>query len=102
MNAPHAPLVMIAASTSKTQDLIEERFRDIAKKWRLRTGGTGVFKGREVVFTWMDIGRWGDWMKSMYGVKVSGEQEPELADDLDNVKIVIADHQVRSRAVGLT
>jgi thioredoxin domain-containing protein 5 len=95
MNAPHAPLVMIAASTSKTQDLIEERFRDVAKKWRLRTGGTGVFKGREVVFTWMDIGKWSDWMKSMYGVKVSGQQEDEVTDDLDNVKIVIADHKVR-------
>ncbi|EDR04936.1 protein disulfide isomerase [Laccaria bicolor S238N-H82] len=93
MNAPHAPLVMIAVSTSKTEDIIEERFRDIAKKWRLRTGGTGVFKGREVVFTWMDAGRWADWMKSMYGVKVSGGQEHEVADDLDNVKIVIADHK---------
>ena len=38
---------------------------------------------KDVIFTWMDAAKWGTWMKSMYGIKVS-----ELP------AVVVADHQV--------
>ncbi|KAF7301221.1 Leucyl aminopeptidase [Mycena indigotica] len=86
MNAPHAPLVVIAAVTKDTRDKVSERFRDIALKWRVHTAGTGVYGGRSVVFTWMDADRWADWLKSMYGLKKGG-------GELEDVGVVIADHK---------
>lgn len=98
MNAPHAPLVVIAAVTAQTKARVEERFRDVSLKWRVRTGGSGRVKGqegdegREVVFTWMDAERWADWMKSMYAIKKTAAS---ATDNLDDVRVVIADHSVR-------
>lgn len=89
MNAPQAPLVVITASTKALSAKIEERMRDVAKKWKVRTGGSGEVNGREVIFTWMDAERWKEWMKSMYGLKVDDDDK-----DLDDVKVVIADHKV--------
>nr|GAT46096.1 protein disulfide isomerase [Mycena chlorophos] len=86
MNAPHAPLVVIAAVTKETRDKVTERFRDIALKWRVHTAGTGIYGGRSVVFTWMDADKWAKWLKDMYGIRGSKEVE--------DVEIVIADHQV--------
>ncbi|CAK5272120.1 unnamed protein product, partial [Mycena citricolor] len=88
MNAPHKPLVVIAAVTSKTESKVIERLRDIGLKWRVRTGGTGMYGGRSVVFTWMDIEKWEKWMKSMYGLQKSASDEAEDAG------IVITDHQI--------
>ncbi|KAJ2925492.1 hypothetical protein H1R20_g11602, partial [Candolleomyces eurysporus] len=88
MNAPHSPLVVIATSNAKISDKIEGRVRDIAKKWRARTTGSGEVNNREVIFTWMDAQRWKEWMKSMYGVSVD---EDEV--NLDDVKVVVADHK---------
>ncbi|KAF7331691.1 Protein disulfide isomerase [Mycena kentingensis (nom. inval.)] len=87
MNAPHAPLVVIAAVTKETRDKVADRFRDIALKWRVRTSGTGVYGGRSVVFTYMDAEKWSSWLKSMYGLKKGGH-------DIEDVGVVIADHQV--------
>ncbi|KAJ7067835.1 protein disulfide isomerase [Mycena amicta] len=87
MNAPHAPLVVIAAVTKDTRDKVSERFRDIALKWRVHTAGTGIYGGRSVVFTWMDSDKWSSWLKSMYGLKTGSK-------DIEDVGIVIADHQV--------
>jgi len=87
MNAPHAPLVVIAAVDKDNKLKIAERFKDIGMKWRARTGGSGRFHDREVVFTWMDAERWADWMKNMYGIK-KGEEY----DELNDVPVVIADH----------
>ncbi|KAJ7154694.1 protein disulfide isomerase [Mycena filopes] len=87
MNAPHAPLVVIAAVTKDTRDKVAERFRDIGLKWRVHTGGTGVFAGRAVVFTWMDAEKWEGWMKSMYGLRKS------RGSDVEEVRVVIADHK---------
>ncbi|KAG5719962.1 Thioredoxin domain-containing protein 5, partial [Termitomyces sp. T112] len=58
------------------------------RKWRLRTKGSGLASGREVVWTWMDAEKWKNWMKSMYGIVVKEED-----DDLDDVPVVVADHQ---------
>ncbi|KAJ7723401.1 protein disulfide isomerase [Mycena metata] len=88
MNAPHSPLVVIAAVTKDTQEKVAERFRDVALKWRVHTGGTGVFAGRAVVFTWMDADKWESWLKSMYGLRKSH------GDDIEDVQVVIADHKV--------
>lgn len=88
MNANHHPLVVIASSNSQLGGKVEERIRDISKKWRVRTGGSGEVAGREVVFSWMDAQRWKDWMKSMYGITMDEDE-----DDLDDVKVVVADHK---------
>ncbi|KAJ3544178.1 hypothetical protein NMY22_g2872 [Coprinellus aureogranulatus] len=88
MNAKHNPLVVIAASNEVMSKKIEERVRDIGKKWRARTGGSGEVNGREVIFAWMDTQRWKDWMKSMYGVKMDEDEE-----DLDDAKVVVTDHK---------
>jgi len=88
MNAPHAPLVVIAAVDATTRDKVAERFRDMAMKWRVRTGGTGISHGRSVVFTWMDAERWESWMKSMYGIRKSRSGE------IEDAGVVIADHKV--------
>ncbi|KAJ2912426.1 hypothetical protein MD484_g7977, partial [Candolleomyces efflorescens] len=88
MNAPHGPLVVIATSNAKISTKLEGRVKDIAKKWRARTSGSGEVNNREVIFTWMDAQRWKDWMKSMYGVSMD---EDEV--DLDDVKVVVADHK---------
>ncbi|KAJ7691735.1 hypothetical protein B0H17DRAFT_1169048 [Mycena rosella] len=89
MNAPHAPLVVIAAVGTDTHDKVAERFREIALKWRAHTGGTGIFGGRAVVFTWMDAEKWASWMKSMYGLRAGGR-----GTDAEDVGVVIADHKV--------
>ncbi|KAJ7885106.1 protein disulfide isomerase [Mycena olivaceomarginata] len=80
MNAPHAPLVVIAAAGPATREKVAARFRDVALKWRVHTSGTGLVGGRAVVFTWMDAGKWESWMKSMYGLRASkgGELEDVL------------------------
>ncbi|KAL1727432.1 thioredoxin-like protein [Schizophyllum commune] len=96
MNAPQSPLVVIAAAHGKAmRERVQERLRDLAAKWRARTAGTGRagakdatdLNGREIVFTSMDAERWGDWIKSMYGVKET------KVKDLDDVPVVIADHK---------
>ena len=92
MNAPQEPLVVIAAVSRKSRDNVQARFRDVGKKWRMRTSGTGMVNGREVVFTWMDTERWADWMKNMYGITKASDG-PE---DLDDVHVIIADHKVRA------
>ncbi|KAK7030758.1 protein disulfide isomerase [Favolaschia claudopus] len=88
MNAPHAPLVVIAAVGSDTKEKVADRFHDIALKWRVRTAGTGIVAGRSVVFTWMDADKWQSWLKSMYGLR-----KPR-GDDLEDIGVIIADHQV--------
>ncbi|KAF8897127.1 thioredoxin-like protein [Infundibulicybe gibba] len=94
MNAPQAPLVVVAAAAGDDKTKVEERFKDVARKWRVRTGGSGWFQGsgdhaREVVFAWMDADRWADWLKSMYGVPKMDVSE----SDLEDVHVIIADHQ---------
>lgn len=50
MNAPQAPLVVIAAGPLSLKEKIMQRLRDVGKKWRVRTDGTlGVVHGREDV-----------------------------------------------------
>ncbi|KAG2069761.1 thioredoxin-domain-containing protein [Suillus decipiens] len=78
MNAPHNPLVVIAATPNDVRNDVSSKLNDIAKKWRLRKSYVGK---QDVVFTWMDADQWGSWMKSMYGVKVN-----------DQPKVVVADH----------
>ncbi|KAG2130452.1 thioredoxin-like protein [Suillus bovinus] len=78
MNAPHKPLVVIAATPGDVQNDISSKLNDIAKKWRMRKSYVGK---QDVVFAWMDADQWGSWMKSMYGVKVK-----------DQPKVVVADH----------
>jgi thioredoxin domain-containing protein 5 len=93
MNAPHAPLVVIAAVGADTRDAVATRMREIALKWRVRTGGTALVSGRAVVFTWMDADKWEKWMKSMYGLRRGGR-----GSDVEDVGVIIADHKVRRLA----
>ena len=94
MNAPQAPLVVIAASHPDNNDKIKDQFQGLAKKWRWRTEGSGMTNGREVVFTWMDMNDWGKWMKSMYGIQPNTDDHNHDYKDLENVKVIIADHSV--------
>lgn len=63
MNAPHMPLVVIAATTQNDKEQISKEMTDLARKWRDRKEATSV------VFAWMDADKWGKWLKSMYGLK---------------------------------
>ncbi|KAJ7593435.1 protein disulfide isomerase [Mycena floridula] len=87
MNAPHKPLVVLAAVTKDSKASVQDWFTDVSKKWRVHTKGTAKSAGREVIFAWMDVERWQDWMKSMYGMSVKS------GSDLADVEVVIADHQ---------
>ncbi|KDR74372.1 hypothetical protein GALMADRAFT_250250 [Galerina marginata CBS 339.88] len=87
MNAPQAPLVVIAAAPEALKEKIMARLRDVGKKWRVRTDGSGIVHGREVVYTWMDSAKWADWMRNMYGIS-----SKEGVDELEDVQVVIADH----------
>ncbi|KAF8432583.1 hypothetical protein L210DRAFT_3763870 [Boletus edulis BED1] len=78
MLAPHAPLVVIVAAPEGQQGAVSDKLVEIAKKWRLRVHGSAG--GREVVFTWMDAGQWGKWLKDMYGVRVQNEPVVVVAD----------------------
>jgi thioredoxin domain-containing protein 5 len=94
MNAPQAPLVVIAASQPGNSDRIRDQFHELAKKWRWRTEGSGMANGREVVFTWMDMNDWGKWMKAMYGILPNNDDHNHDHENLENVKVIIADHSV--------
>jgi len=95
MNAPQAPLVVIVAGEGTVKEKAEQRLRDVAKKWRVRTEGSGVAHGRDVVWTVMDKTRWAAWLKSMYGTS-SSDEESEKQGELDSLKVIIADHRVGS------
>lgn len=87
MNAPHSPLVVIAAVNKANSARVAEKLRNIGSKWRvkLRAHDTASAGNRDVVFASMDAERWKDWMKSMYSIKASDDGE---------VPVVIADHKV--------
>ena len=51
-----------------------------------------MVNGREVVFTWMDMNEWGKWMKAMYGIRPNDDYHDHI--DLEDVKVIIADHSV--------
>ncbi|ESK87822.1 thioredoxin domain-containing protein 5 [Moniliophthora roreri MCA 2997] len=91
MNAPSKPLVVVAAMSSHNQDKVRSKMEEIGRRWRARTHGSGVALGkkaeRRVVFARMDVEKWQDWMKSMYGVK------PKKSHELEDVDVFIADHQ---------
>jgi len=82
MKASHRPLVVVVAATKDSRDKVYEKLKDIGKVWRMRRGSAKK-DSRDVVFTWMDMGRWGSFMKSMYGISSSSGAEPS---------VVIADH----------
>ncbi|KAK0490375.1 protein disulfide isomerase [Armillaria novae-zelandiae] len=80
MKAPSHPLVVLAGVSAENKDLVKQRFEEISASFRSKSRVS-----REVVFAWMDIERWKDWMKSMYGIKTHSKT-------LDDVEVVIADH----------
>lgn len=96
MNAPQAPLVVIVAVSEGMKDKVRQRLKDVAKKWRVRTEGSGEVHGREVVWTVMNKTKWANWLKSMYGIKDAATEvlEGKVHEELENVKVVIADHSV--------
>ncbi|KAJ3482266.1 hypothetical protein NLI96_g7101 [Meripilus lineatus] len=63
MNAPHKPLVVIVAAPTNELETTAESVRRIASQWK-----DSKAEG-DVIFTWMDAGRWSSWLKNMYGVK---------------------------------
>ncbi len=85
MNAESKPLVVLVSVTAADieGDRIVETVRTLAAQWR-RTGATQYTPAHgewQVVFVWMDHGRWTSWLKSMYGIKGPSQ-------------VVIVDHSV--------
>jgi len=91
MNAPQEPLVLVAAVTDKLRSQAKASLEKLAKEWKLKTGGSGELNGKQVIFAYMDAEKWEKWLKSMYGIKTHHNE-----DDLDEIKVVIADHKVGS------
>ncbi|KAI0057744.1 thioredoxin-domain-containing protein [Artomyces pyxidatus] len=82
MNAPSKPLVVLVAvpkeGSNERERLIKE-ITEIGQLWRRGPDNAATHQQRPVVFTWMDVDRWASWLKSMYGIKGTGQ-------------VVIADH----------
>ena len=91
MNAPQEPLVLVAAVTDKLRSQAKASLEKLAKEWKSKTGGSGELNGKQVIFAYMDAEKWEKWLKSMYGIKKHHNE-----DDLDEIKVVIADHKVGS------
>jgi hypothetical protein len=84
MNAPHHPLVVVVATPKDAEAEVKEKLRIIGLRWRVKNGIGSV--DRDVVFTWMDKNKWGDWLKSMYGIRAK--------DGDQGVVVVVTDHNV--------
>ncbi|TBU43982.1 thioredoxin-domain-containing protein [Dichomitus squalens] len=74
MNAPHKPLVVIAATSQSDKERTAKEVTEMARKWR------DMKEQAPVVFTWMDADKWGTWLKSMYGIKASHLPRPIVAN----------------------
>ncbi|KAH9843500.1 thioredoxin-domain-containing protein [Rhodofomes roseus] len=74
MNAPHKPLVVLAAAPAAELQATAAEVQRIARQWRNAKSGAGV------TFVWMDAGKWGKWLKSMYGVKPDNGPQVVVAD----------------------
>ncbi|PIL36535.1 hypothetical protein GSI_00224 [Ganoderma sinense ZZ0214-1] len=73
MNAPHKPLVVIAATAQGDLQRTAKEVTDLARKWR------DAKEKAPVVFAWMDADKWGKWLKSMYGVTADQLPRPVVA-----------------------
>jgi len=75
MNAPQVPLVVIVvvivAGEGTVKEKAEQWLKDVAKKWGVRTEGSGVAHGRDIVGTVMDKTWWAAWLKSHHRVRSS-------------------------------
>lgn len=85
MNAESMPLVVLASTTDSgaERDAIIASVRKLAIQWR-KTGAVQyapAHQARQVLFTWMDQGRWAKWLKSMYGINGPAQ-------------VIITDHSV--------
>jgi len=72
MNAESKPLVVLVSFTDSgaERDSIIASVRKLAIQWRKTGAVTHApdYGARQVLFTWMDQGRWAKWLKSMYGI----------------------------------
>ncbi|THG93397.1 hypothetical protein EW026_g7827 [Hermanssonia centrifuga] len=75
MNAPHKPLVVIAAASQVDLVRTADTIKEVARRWK-----DSKAEG-DVVFTWMDADKWSSWLKSMYGIKAGSA-----------VHVVVANH----------
>ncbi|KZT13191.1 thioredoxin-domain-containing protein [Laetiporus sulphureus 93-53] len=74
MNAPHHPLVVIAAAPKTQLDATAANVRSLARQWRAAGGDAGI------TFVWMDADKWETWLKSMYGMTAVTEPTVVLAN----------------------
>ena len=80
MNAPHKPLVVIAAAPNSELSSAASKMQEIARRWK---DNKGDVKG-DVVFAWMDAEKWASWLKGMYSIKAG-----------EGVQVVVVNHSVR-------
>lgn len=77
------PLVVIAVTSETTKLDTVKQLKIIGQKWR---EDKAKGSSRDVVFAYMDVVKWGKWLKGMYGI--TNAEEAEVPP------IVIADHTV--------
>lgn len=112
MNAEHKPLVVIAPFNAGSLASVMARSKELAKKWRVRKADNAAnaaahahlhqnheheqepHVSREVIFTWMDDGKWGKWLKGMYAMRLTDET-------VRAQHAILADHAVSTTATML-
>lgn len=82
MNAPHKPLIVIAAAPAAQLQNTASDVQRIARQWKNSKGDAGV------TFVWMDTDKWGKWLKSMYGVKVASDAQVIIANHSVSVSVI--------------
>ena len=89
MKNPTQPFVVLAALRTEG-DTLEANIallKNAARKWEERDGGSNGW-ARGAVFVWMDVDKWGSWLKGQYGITKA--RAPS---------VVVADHQVRGSSI---
>ncbi|THH04930.1 hypothetical protein EW145_g5166 [Phellinidium pouzarii] len=87
MNAPHHPLVVLAAVAPAAEAQVRDVMGTTARAWRRLSEEDGLSPMRDVVFAWMDADKWASWMKSMYGIK-----------ETDLPAVIVTDHHASSHS----
>ena len=72
-------------------DSVKSKLKEIGSNWK---ANQVISKSQDVVFTWMDSEKWSEWLKSMYGIQPTSNEEGRLG-------IIVAHHDVSILAICL-
>ncbi|KAF8509427.1 thioredoxin-like protein [Hysterangium stoloniferum] len=68
--------LIVLAALSEGDPIHIERMREAAKAWHKGH----KYEDKQVVFAWMDRGKWASWLKSVYGIKANVEPAVVVVD----------------------